>query len=628
MESLEDRNLMAGGTGLTGQYFSATNLTGLKVTRTDPSINFNWTSASPAAGVASTNFSVRWSGYVQPLYSQAYTFYTNSDDGVRLWVNNVLLVNNWTGHGPTVDTGSINLVAGQKYSIKMEYFQAAGGSVAQLFWSSASQAKQLIPTSQLFTSVPAPVPNTGPTAKLTAGNVTTGGGNAHTFTVTYTDADGINFASLGSGDVRVTGPNGYNIVGGLLSVNTTGNGTPRTATYRIVANGGTWDATDNGTYTVILVGNQVSDTKGAFATGVTLGTFQVTVQASDWYTTNLRDVAVRNLVRTLHVDRSLSRNDMIAVFRSVQSNGVSANEFADLQTLVRSHSYLGMPDHVRDLSNKVAYGDPANARYLGQALGNLRVGSTGAQLEMLVGKWFLGKDHPAALGYTTYVTAAGTLFGAGPAYTDVKQGQVADCYFLAALAATAFRNPNAIRNMFIDNGDGTYTVRFMNGSTPTYVTVDRMLPTTGSSYVYANFQWQLGNASNKLWVPLLEKAYAQLAESGWSRSNSTANAYSTISLGWEGDALRHTTGTQSTFLGMSGDISTFNAIVGAFGQGKMVMLETKPTTNPAYVANHVYVMVGYNSTNGAINLYNPWGSVQQVSWNDVKANFQGWTRSV
>jgi hypothetical protein len=60
----------------------------------------------------------------------------------------------------------------------------------------------------------------------------------------------------------------------------------------------------------------------------------------------------------------------------------------------------------------------------------------------------------------------------GPQITDVHQGRIGDCYFLSALGEVALQNPTAIRNMFTYNGNGTYTVRLFDGTTPKYVTVD------------------------------------------------------------------------------------------------------------------------------------------------------------
>jgi serine/threonine-protein kinase len=141
------------GTGLTGSYFSNRTLTGTPaMTRTDPIINFtNWGPAPPITGVAS-NYSVRWTGYVVPLYSETYTFTTFSDDGVRLLINNQIVVDNWTDHSATSNSGLITLAAGQRYAITLEYYQGGGAAVIQLYWQSQSQEKQIVPQIQLFPS--------------------------------------------------------------------------------------------------------------------------------------------------------------------------------------------------------------------------------------------------------------------------------------------------------------------------------------------------------------------------------------------------------------------------------------------------------------------------------------------
>lgn len=140
----------SGGTGLLGQYFTGTTLTSLALQRTDGTVDFDWGTGAPAPSLPVDGFSVRWSGQVVPQYSQAYTFYTQSDDGVRLWVNGQQLINNWTDHGSTENSGTLNLTANQNYDLKLEYYEKTGGAVARLSWSSASQPKQVIPATQLF----------------------------------------------------------------------------------------------------------------------------------------------------------------------------------------------------------------------------------------------------------------------------------------------------------------------------------------------------------------------------------------------------------------------------------------------------------------------------------------------
>jgi hypothetical protein len=140
------------GDGLWATYYQNSNLTGITVNRIDPTIAFTWNGSSPAPGtvIGGSFWSARWTGQVQARTTGAYTFYTVSDDGVRLWVNDILVIDNWTVHGATEDRATVNMVAGQKINIKMEYFQGQFGSEVDLLWSAAGVAKQPIPTSQLY----------------------------------------------------------------------------------------------------------------------------------------------------------------------------------------------------------------------------------------------------------------------------------------------------------------------------------------------------------------------------------------------------------------------------------------------------------------------------------------------
>ena len=141
------------GTGLTGDYYSGQLKTfngPVTLSRLDPTVNFEFGTGSPDPLISADTFTVRWTGQVQPFYSQTYTFTTRTDDGVRLWVNGQLLVNSWIDQGPTEHSGTIDLVANQKYSLLMEYYENAVGATAQLSWSSPNQVKGIIPQTQLY----------------------------------------------------------------------------------------------------------------------------------------------------------------------------------------------------------------------------------------------------------------------------------------------------------------------------------------------------------------------------------------------------------------------------------------------------------------------------------------------
>ncbi len=145
------QNLNLGdGTGLTGNYFSGMNFETSVFSRTDKTIDFNWGVGSPDAALPIDGFSVRWEGEIQPLFSETYTFAINSDNGRRLWINDQLIIDKWISDWGTEYTGQITLQAGQKYSFKMEYYEEIGGAAAKLEWQSATQAREVVSTTQLY----------------------------------------------------------------------------------------------------------------------------------------------------------------------------------------------------------------------------------------------------------------------------------------------------------------------------------------------------------------------------------------------------------------------------------------------------------------------------------------------
>ena len=140
----------ATGTGLAGTYYDNLDFTGPALARIDPTVNFDWGTGSPAPAIGADTFSARWTGQVQRQVTETYTFYTQSDDGVRLWVNGTLLVNNWTDHSPTENTGTIALTAGQRYDIRMDVYESSGNALARLSWSAPGLAKEVVPQTSLY----------------------------------------------------------------------------------------------------------------------------------------------------------------------------------------------------------------------------------------------------------------------------------------------------------------------------------------------------------------------------------------------------------------------------------------------------------------------------------------------
>lgn len=116
-----------------GEYYNNNSLIGgPSVIRDDANIDFNWGDGSPAGGINNDNFSVRWTRNVV-LNPGRYKFTTRTDDGVRLWVNNQLIVDRWFPQSLSSGEGQIELYGGP-VSIKMEYFDLTGGAEAHLSW--------------------------------------------------------------------------------------------------------------------------------------------------------------------------------------------------------------------------------------------------------------------------------------------------------------------------------------------------------------------------------------------------------------------------------------------------------------------------------------------------------------
>ena len=143
-----------------GEYYDNIDFTNLRVIRTDPVVDFDWIFSSPHPLISHDAFAVTWIGEVEARYSETYTFYTVSDDGIRLWINNQLIIDDWNSHGAKENSGSIILNAGQKYNIKIEYYEDGGLASAKLLWGSNSQDKQVIPENYLY---PDTSPVGGPT---------------------------------------------------------------------------------------------------------------------------------------------------------------------------------------------------------------------------------------------------------------------------------------------------------------------------------------------------------------------------------------------------------------------------------------------------------------------------------
>jgi hypothetical protein len=160
--------LQAGtGVGLWGQYYidqiqpynasfpGPKQWEQLSMSRIDPRVDYTWGTGYPDTQVTqNTNYSVRWTGQVEPFYNENYTFCVQANDGVQLWINGVqrLAASAWNTRTSTAEfcTSPIALTAGSRNDIRLEYWQNTGNAEVHLYWQSTSQPKEIIPSTQLY----------------------------------------------------------------------------------------------------------------------------------------------------------------------------------------------------------------------------------------------------------------------------------------------------------------------------------------------------------------------------------------------------------------------------------------------------------------------------------------------
>jgi len=209
------------GTGLFARYFTGMGFNTFFRQRVDSTVNYNWGAGNnPAGGVDA--FSVRWTGQVLAPETGTYTFYSSSDDGFRVWVNDTLIDDFWTDHAATASTSTgIALTAGIKYNIVVEFYENGGSSVSRLAWKIPSSACAsfaactIVPRANLF-------PTSGTSFPLDRAGNTDYNPNDRDFTndnfIRHYNADGT--GSIANGATVTATVGGVN----LTATNTNGTG--------------------------------------------------------------------------------------------------------------------------------------------------------------------------------------------------------------------------------------------------------------------------------------------------------------------------------------------------------------------------------------------------------------------
>jgi hypothetical protein len=330
---------------------------------------------------------------------------------------------------------------------------------------------------------------------------------------------------------------------------------------------------------------------------------------------------------------SLGYGGALAVLRDAANSPMNATMFSELTAVADdlASGEISATRYVRQMFDNVVLGNSANAFWNGGSddevtLGDLSATSRPWQFKDLIRKWFLGTDLPGVSpapgesgDNTSYRDYSLPLFtNAGPQITDVNQGQVGDCWFLAALGETAMLDPSLIEGMITEHGNGTYAVRFEVNGKADYVTVnDQLSAYNGGIEQYSGSRMEFANSTTSLWVPLVEKALAQLSEqtnvsTGMQYAGADDQYYQLNSGAGEGMSL--ITGQSNTSYDLSNESGSrltnlLGTLENSLAAGDDVLLGT--SDNPVsgnLVDDHMFAVTAINATTGMVSLYNPWGA--------------------
>lgn len=132
--------------------------------RIDPEIDFNWVRNSPGQPIAEDHFTVEWTGFIKPDHTADYLFSAMADDGMRLFIDNQLVLDIWVPQQEGTDSeamrenreasqqGIITLEKDRFYHVRIEYYESVQNARIHLFWESPALEKQIVPKQNLFTS--------------------------------------------------------------------------------------------------------------------------------------------------------------------------------------------------------------------------------------------------------------------------------------------------------------------------------------------------------------------------------------------------------------------------------------------------------------------------------------------
>lgn len=214
----------------------------------------------------------------------------------------------------------------------------------------------------------------------------------------------------------------------------------------------------------------------------------------------------------------------------------------------------------------------------------------------------------------------GPLFVDGVSSNDVKQGNLANCYFAGAMSAVAHTDPQAIENMVKQNADGTYTVTFKERDyrgrvQEKKVTVDGDLfvRSAGGSPLYGSSTGTTEHGKMEMWYPIVEKAYAALHDNSYDKVGNG---------GFAGKVMEAVLGTPSSYVAINdaNKDRVYQQLAEAQEKGWPATASTYGKDSPEaerYAGErlypwHVYTILGVEEADGKkyVNIRNPWGNTE------------------
>jgi hypothetical protein len=353
-------------------------------------------------------------------------------------------------------------------------------------------------------------------------------------------------------------------------------------------------------------------------------------------------------------------DDLVSDLKSIASRG---------KTLFSSQDLTGNETtYLAYVFDKLVNGSKANQFFTGgqtktQSLGNLSGESTLTQLGLLRDKWLLGRDLPdprtegdtanasAAAASGVYKTFDAALFAGDASAFDVNQGSAGTCYLLAALAGIANSSPSALKTVFssgvTSGANRVWGVRFFDTTgNEVWVSVNDQLVVSDPAQNEASYAKALGRDATgavvpELWVPLLEKAYAQANELGAFGREVNKNQMFAIEGGLAepvanllGGSVSQLSDTTSTAVNGNPLLNKIDATDGgdltslvlkAINGGQIVFVASFNTTNEAvtneilWTEKHAFAAFDpepLNPNNSTIQIYNPWGYSTKLQQNN------------